>query len=439
MPAHRVVIVGGGFGGLHAARALRRAKVDLTLVDRRNFHLFQPLLYQVATGGLSPGNIAAPLRAILKRQRNCRVWLANVTGFDVQNKQVILDDGTLPYDTLIVAAGARTSYFGQTAWAAEAPGLKTIEDALSIRRRVLTAFEEAEREPERARRESLLTFVIVGCGPTGVELAGTLAEIARHTLRQEFREATPQEARVIMVDLAPRVLGAFPETLSSEAQRQLEKKGIELRLGAKVTNVTPAGISLQMGDHQETIASNSVLWAAGVEASPLGKALADATGATVDRQGRVMVQPDLTIAGHPEIFVIGDLAHYADKEGRPLPGVAPVAMQQGTNVAARIRARLQGKAEPEFRYTDYGSMATIGRSAAVAKIGRWQFRGLIAWLLWLFVHLIQIVQFENRVLILLQWAWNYFTFSRSARLITDVIPEEHIPKEPQPAPAAESR
>lgn len=423
-----VVIVGGGFAGLNAARALRRDPVEITLVDRRNFHLFQPLLYQVATGGLSPGNIAAPLRSIVKRQKNCRVWLSEVTGFDLSARKLQLSDGVLRFDTLIVAAGARTSYFGQDHWAASAPGLKSIEDALQIRRQVLTAFEEAERESDPKRHLALLTFVIVGAGPTGVELAGTLAEIAAHTLRSEFRATRPQDARILLVDLSPRVLGAFPEPLSSEAQKQLERKGVELMLGARVASVLSDAIVLQQGDREETITAHTILWAAGVEASPLGRLLATAAGCEVDRAGRPIVQPNLTLAGHPELFVIGDLAHCPDENGRPLPGVAPVAMQQGTYVANVIRARLSGRTVPPFRYKNYGSMATIGRSAAVAQLGRFQFKGMIAWLLWLFVHLIQIVQFQNRVLILWQWAWNYWTFSRSARLITDVPPSAGEPR-----------
>ncbi|MDX1970215.1 MAG: NAD(P)/FAD-dependent oxidoreductase [Planctomycetaceae bacterium] len=423
MPQHRVVIVGGGFAGLNAATALRRAPVDVTLVDRRNFHLFQPLLYQVATGGLSPGNIAAPLRAILKRQRNCRVWLGEVRNFDLAGRRVLLADGELPYDSLILATGARTNYFGQEAWAEVAPGLKSIEDALEMRRKVLSAFEAAERETDPERHRAWLTFVIVGAGPTGVELAGTLAEIAAHTLRNEFRQARPDEARIVLVDLAPRVLGTFPEPLSEEAARQLTRKRVTLRLAARVAELDPQGISLLTGAGTERIDARTVLWAAGVQASPLGAVLADCAQCGVDRQGRVVVKSDLSLPGFPEVFVIGDLAHAADPQGQPLPGVAPVAMQQGAYVARAIQQRLKRGESPPFRYRNYGNMATIGRSAAVAQLGRFQFRGFIAWLLWLFVHLIQIVQFENRVLILFQWAWNYWTFSRSARLITDV-PED---------------
>lgn len=440
MPLHRVVIVGGGFAGINAAKALRRADVDVTLVDRRNFHLFQPLLYQVATGGLSPGNIAAPLRSILKYQRNCRVILGNVVGFDLTARKVLLEDGQLGYDSLIVATGSRTSYFGQDAWAETAPGLKSIEDALEIRRRVLTAFEEAERETDDERQRALLTFVIVGAGPTGVELAGTLAEIAAHTLRLEFRRIQPKHARILLVDLAPRVLGAFPEDLSHQAEEMLRQKGVEVRLAVKVAKVDATGITLQSGEKVEQIAAETVLWAAGVQASALGTVLAQATGAATDRQGRVTVQPDLTLAGHPDVFVLGDLAHCPDSRpgpatGKPLPGVAPAAMQQGTYAANLIVTRLKGKPlPPPFKYFDYGNMATIGRSAAVAQLGSWKFRGWIAWVLWLFVHLMQIVRFENRLLILLQWAWNYITFSRSARLITDVGRDLPVPKTPEPAP-----
>lgn len=420
MTGHRVVVVGGGFGGLNVVRALRRVKVEVTLVDRRNFHLFQPLLYQVATGGLSPANIAAPFRSILRRQKNCQIRLGEVKGFDLANHKVLLADGELPYDSLVVAAGSRTSYFGNDLWAVDAPGLKSIEDALDIRRRVLSAFEAADRETDPARKQAQLTFVIVGAGPTGVELAGTLAEIADYTLKHEFRHPQSYEARILLVDMSPRPLSTFPESLSEETRKQLEKRGIELRPNTRVTQVNADGITLQVGTHTEDIAAETVLWAAGVAASPLGKLLAEQSGAPLDRQGRVQVQSDLTLPGHSNVFVIGDLANYIGEDGKSLPGVAPVAMQQGTHVAETIMARFQHKTVKPFRYFDYGSMATIGRNAAVAKLGKYEFRGFIAWLMWLFIHLIQIVQFDNRVMILFQWAWNYITFNRSARLITDV-------------------
>lgn len=420
MAIHRVVIVGGGFGGLNAAQSLRGADLDVTLVDRRNFHLFQPLLYQVATGGLSPSNIAVPLRSIVRRQTNCRVLMSEVIGFDLVNKHVKLTSEELPYDSLIVATGSRTGYFGKNGWADCAPGLKSIEDALEIRRRILTTFEAAEQEQDTARRAAMLTFIVVGGGPTGVELAGTLAEITRHTLRSEFRRCQPSDARIVLLDAAPRVLGTFPEDLAADARHRLEGIHVEVRTHTKVVNVDDRSVTLQTGDQTEVIATDTVLWAAGVEASPLGRILADAAGCEPAKGGRVPVGPELNLASHPDVYVIGDLAYAVDLQGHPLPGVAPVAIQQGKFVANSIRAKLKNRPVEPFRYHDYGNMATIGRSAAIAQLGRWKFRGRIAWLLWLFIHLIQIVRFENRLLVLIQWAWNYITFNRSARLITDV-------------------
>ncbi len=420
MAIHRVVIVGGGFGGLNAAQSLRGAPVDVTLVDRRNFHLFQPLLYQVATGGLSPSNIAVPLRSIVRRQANCSVLMADVVGFDLFQHVVKLANGELPYDSLIVAAGSQTGYFGHADWAELAPGLKSIEDALEIRRRILSAFEVAEQDDDPVRRAALLTFVIIGGGPTGVELAGTLAEITRHTLRSEFRRCRPADARIVLVDVAPRVLGAFPEDLSADALRRLEAMRVEVRTGTRVIQMDEHGVALQAGEQSEVIAAHTVLWAAGVEGSPLGRSLAEAAGCELGRGGRVPVTPELHLAGHPEVFVIGDLAYAVDSSGKQLPGVAPVAIQQGKYVANTIVAHINNRRVSPFRYHDYGNMATIGRSAAVAQLGTWKFRGRIAWMLWLFIHLMQIVRFENRLLVLIQWAWNYFTFNRSARLITDV-------------------
>jgi len=434
MTRPRVVIVGGGFGGLNAAQALRRAPVDITLLDRRNFHLFQPLLYQVATGGLSPSNIAVPLRSILRKQRNCRVLMTTVTGFDLGQRIVRTQDGPLPYDWLIVAAGAQTGYFGHPEWAEAAPGLKSIEDALEIRRRILTAFEAAEQTDDPARRAALLTFVVIGGGPTGVELAGTLAEITRHTLNQDFRRCRPADARILLVDLAPRVLGAFPEDLSEEARRRLESIHVDVRTGTTLKSLRPGEVVLQSGDATELIHAETILWAAGVEGSPLGRALAEAAGLTLVRGGRVPVEPQLNLASYPEVFVIGDLAAATDPAGRPYPGVAPVAIQQGKFAADAIQLRLQGKPAASFTYRDYGNMATIGRSAAVAQLGRWKFRGRIAWLMWLFIHLIQLVRFENRVLVLIQWAWNYWTFNRSARLITDVGRTSTVSAEPVSRP-----
>jgi NADH dehydrogenase len=415
----RVVIVGGGFGGLYAARALRRSEADVTLVDRRNFHLFQPLLYQVATGALSPANIAAPLRSIVKRQRNTRVLLAEVRGFDLARRAALTDAGEIPYDVLVVATGATHAYFGHDAWERWAPGLKTLEDATEIRRRVLLAFEEAEVETDAARRKVLLTFVIVGAGPTGAELAGALAEIARRTLRDDFRTIDPADARILLVEAGPRALATYPEDLSESARRQLSSLGVDVRLGTAVTDVREGAVDVVTAGRRETIAAATVLWAAGVAASPLGAGLARAAGGETDRAGRVRVAPDLTLPGHPEVFVIGDLMTLPGADGRPLPGVAPVAVQQGRHVARTILARLAGEAGPgAFAYRDLGSMATIGRGRAVADLGFVRFTGYPAWLAWLFIHLMNLVQFGNRVLIFVQWGWSYLTWNRSARLIT---------------------
>jgi NADH dehydrogenase len=415
---HRVVIVGGGFGGLAAARKLRRSPVAITLVDRRNFHLFQPLLYQVATGALSPANIAAPLRSILERQKNCEVLLGEVIGFDVVGRQVLLADGELGYDTLVVAAGVRHSYFGHSEWEAFAPGLKTVEDATEIRRRLLLAFERAERETDPARRRELLTFVVVGGGPTGVELAGALGEMARYSLKHEFRRIDPADAHIVLVEAGERVLPAYPPELSERAQHSLEQLGVTVRTKTMVKLIATDHVVLEFGGAPERQPTRSVLWAAGVQASPLAKRLADAIGATVDRAGRIMVEPDLSLPGHSDIFVLGDMASYSHQNGQPLPGVAPVAIQQGKFVARLIDAKLNGRPLPTFRYHDLGNLATIGRSAAVADFGRLRFGGWLAWVLWLFIHLMNLVSFRNRMLVFVQWAWNYLTHDRSARLIT---------------------
>lgn len=423
---HRVVIVGGGFGGLNAAKTLSRSPVEVTLIDRRNFHLFQPLLYQVATGGLSPGDIASPLRGVLERRKNVQVLMGEAIGFDVGRRHVVLRDGEIPYDTLIVAAGAVNSYFGHDDWRRHAPGLKTVEDATGMRRRVLLAFENAEKETNPDRVREWLTFVIIGGGPTGLELAGALAEIARHTLKHEFRRINPGDARILVIEGGERLLTAYPSALSSKAERSLRRLGVTVITGALATAIDACGVTVRRGDGaEERISARTVLWAAGIRAAPLGEALAAATGTTTDRMGRVFVESDCTIAGHPEIFVIGDLAHFRDETGRPLPGVAPVALQQGKYAAKSIHRRLRrgggGKVEPQrpFRYFDKGSMATIGRHAAVADIRGLKFSGYPAWLAWLFVHLILLVEFENRLLVLIQWAWNYLTWNRSARLITE--------------------
>jgi NADH:ubiquinone reductase (H+-translocating) len=432
--SHRVVIVGGGFGGLNAARSLRRAPVHITLIDRRNFHLFQPLLYQVATGGLSPANIAAPLRWIVERQVNCDVLLGQVRGFDINNHLVHLDGGRIPYDTLIVAAGARHSYFGHPEWEANAPGLKTIEDATRIRGRLLSAFELADRESDVGRRRELLTFVIVGGGPTGVEMAGTLAEIARHTLAHEFRHIDPADAQILLIEAEDRVLAAYPADLSGKAQQSLERLGVTVRTKTRVTNVAPDHVMLKFGGTEERLGTHTVIWAAGVEASPLAKALAEATGAKVDRAGRIIVEPDLSLPGHPEIFVLGDMANYPQQGDKPLPGVAPVAIQQGRFVAKLITARLRGRTLPTFHYRDLGNMATIGRSAAVADLGKLHFSGFIAWMLWLVIHLMNLVSFRNRLLVLIQWGWSYLSYDRSARLITESAAAQELPRESETPP-----
>ena len=417
----RVVVIGGGFGGLYAVQALRRVPVDVTLVDRRNFHLFQPLLYQVATGGLSPGEIASPLRYVLNRQRNARVLLAEVVDIDVHGRRVRLSDGWLDYDIVIVAAGAMHHYFGHDDWQARAPGLKTVEDATRIRSRILLAFEAAERETDPKRRHAWLTFVVVGAGPTGVELAGALGEIANDTLRNDFRAVHPPDAEIVLVEAAERVLPLYPADLSEKAERALRRLGVTVRLGAAVAAVDGEGVTLRVGGRDERVASRTVLWAAGVQASPLAGLLARATGAATDRNGRLLVEPDLSLPGYPEVFAIGDMVH-VEQDDALLPGIAPVAMSEGRYVARCIARRVAGETPPPYRYFHKGQMATVGRSAAVVDLRVVRYSGLFAWLTWLFVHLLYLVEFENRILVLVQWAWNYFTRNRGARLITGKTP-----------------
>ncbi len=420
MHSHRVVVLGGGFGGLAAVRSLARLPVDVTLVDRRNFHLFQPLLYQVATGALSPANIAVPLRSVFKRRKNVRVLLGTAVGLDAKRGVLLLSDGELPYDALVVAAGVRHHYFGKESWERLAPGLKTIEDATEMRRRILLAFEAGEREADPARRRALLTFIVVGGGPTGVELAGALAEIARHTLTNEFRALDPSEANVVLLEGGGRLLPTYPPDLSAAASRALDRLGVTVRTSALVTNLSDGLVRVRQGGSEEELRAKTVLWAAGVAASPFGAALARESGALLDAAGRVAVGPDLSLPSRPEIFVVGDLAARNDESGKQLPGVAQVAMQEGRHVARVLAARLRGTAPPPpFRYLDLGSMATIGRGAAVCDLGAVRFNGYLAWLAWLFLHLMYIVQFGNRVLIFVQWAWNYLTWNRAARLITE--------------------
>ncbi|HXE62583.1 MAG TPA: NAD(P)/FAD-dependent oxidoreductase [Bryobacteraceae bacterium] len=417
--AHRVVIVGGGFAGLYAAQSLRGNPVELTLIDRRNFHVFQPLLYQVATGGLSPGEICAPLRVVLNRQKNARVLLGEVTGIDIAAREVSLAEGDrYPYDTLIVAAGATHHYFGHSEWEHLAPGLKTVEDATEMRTRILLAFERAEQATNPEERTALLTFVVVGGGPTGVELAGALGEISRDTLRADFRNINPAEARIFLIEGNDRLLPAYPKDLSARAEQSLIELGVRSRLNARVTAIDANGVTMKTAEGDVRIEAKTVLWAAGVQASPLGKLIADSTGVPIDNSGRVEVAPDLSIPGHPEILVIGDLARIEQENGKQVPGVAPAAMQQGRYAARLIAARISGKTPKPFHYFDKGNLATIGRNRAVAEIGKLHFSGYIAWLLWLFVHLLYIVEFESRILIAIQWAVSYFTFNRGARLIT---------------------
>jgi NADH:ubiquinone reductase (H+-translocating) len=419
---HRVVIIGGGFGGLSAALKLRRAPVQVTLIDRHNYHLFQPLLYQVATGALSPANIAAPLRNILHRQKNTQVLLAEATGIDAANRRVLLSDGSVEYDTLIVSTGATHQYFGHDQWEQFAPGLKTIEDATAMRRRILLAFETAEREHDLAKVREWLTFVIVGAGPTGVELAGALSEIANDTLRGDFRRINPSEARIILVEGADRVLPPYPPKLSEAARKMLVRLGVTVRTGAIVTDIADGSVTIREREQTEKILARTVLWAAGVLSSPLGRSLAESAGATLDKAGRVVVEPDLSIAGHSEIFVIGDLANFSHQTGKPLPGVAQPAIQQGRYVGKAIKARLRDEQISAFHYFDKGNLAVIGRGAAVADLNWTGISGFPAWLIWIFIHLLYIVEFESRLLIMLQWAWLYMTYDRSARLITGENP-----------------
>jgi NADH:ubiquinone reductase (H+-translocating) len=413
----RVVIVGGGFGGLAAARGLARAPVDVTLVDRANHHLFQPLLYQVATAGLSPAEIASPIRRILRRQANARVLLGEVVAIDPAAKRVRLADGELAYDVLVLAAGAGHSYFGKDEWEKDAPGLKTLEDALEIRRRALVAFEAAERDENAETRRQWLTFVVVGGGPTGVEMAGAFAEIARHTLAGDFRRIDPSAARVILVEGGPRVLPTYPPELSEKAKLQLEALGVQVWTGALVTRVDGGGVAIGA----DRVAARTVVWAAGVQASPLARFL----GVPLDRAGRVRVEPGLTVPGRPEIYVIGDLAAL-EQDGHPVPGVAPAAIQMGEHAAANVRRAVRGEPLAPFRYRDKGSLATIGRRSAVALIGRLRLSGPLAWLAWLCIHIFFLIGFRNRFVVLFTWAWAYLTYDRSARLIVGrpVVPRD---------------
>jgi NADH:ubiquinone reductase (H+-translocating) len=429
---HRVVVVGGGFAGLYAVRRLRRAPVDVTLIDRRNFHLFQPLVYQVATGALTPGEIAAPLRGVFKHDENVRVVLGEVTGFDLSANEVIVERSpagsqqrTIPYDSLVVAGGSSYSYFGRDEWRPLAPDIKTIESALEVRRRILSAFEAAEDESDPERRTGWLTFVVVGAGPTGVELAGQVAEIAHDTLRRDFRNVDTRAARIYLVEMADRVLPLFPVQLSARASRALERVGVSPLAGHRVVDIDERSVTLApVAGPSFSIPARTVIWAAGVVASELAGRLAAAAGVSVDRAGRIPVGPDLTVAGHPEVFALGDMAllHRADGRPAPLPGLAPVAMQQGSYAAEAIQARLRGQAPHPFRYRDKGNLATIGRARAVADIKGVQLSGLPAWLIWLVVHLFYLIGFQNRLVVVLRWSFSFLTRGRGARLITAELP-----------------
>ncbi len=415
---HHVVIIGGGFGGLYATKSLGHKLLKVTLIDKRNFHLFQPLLYQIATGGLSAGDIASPLRVVLNNRQNVTVLKAEAIDIKPQQRQVILQDGALSYDALIISTGVSHHYFGHADWEERAPGLKTVEDALEIRARIFMAFEAAEREPDPARRRALMTFVVVGGGPTGVELAGALAELAHVTLKNDFRHIDPTEANIILLEGVNRVLPPYPPDLSAKAEKALAALGVTVCTGALVTDIKDNTVTIRDGEKVEQIAVATVLWAAGIKASSLSQVLAKRTGVELDQVGRVIVEADLSLAGHPNIFVIGDLAHCASQDNKPLPGVAPVAIQQGFYVANLIQKRLQGKNLPAFSYRNKGSMAVIGRHAAVVDLGFMRYNGFFAWLTWLFVHIMYLVEFDNKILVLIQWTWNYFTRNRGSRLIT---------------------
>jgi NADH:ubiquinone reductase (H+-translocating) len=430
---HQVVVIGGGFGGLQAALGLRRAPVEVTFVDRRNFHLFQPLTYQVATGALSPGEVAYPLRAIFKRHRNVRVLMAEVSGFDLESRDVRLRPVagvpapvSVSYDSLIVAGGSRYSYFGHEDWQELAPEVKSLESALMMRSRILSAFEAAEVEPDRDRRQAWLTFAVVGGGPTGVEMAGQIGEIARDTLPRDFRSIDPRSARILLIEMADRVLTSFPPKLSARAARSLEQLGVTPLVGHTVTGIDEGSVTIEASDLTvERVPARTVIWAAGVTASGLAATLGELTGAECDRAGRVAVEPDLTLPGHPEVFALGDMVRVRGEDGTPvvLPGVAPVAMQQGRYAAKVIRRRLGGRETPAFRYRDKGNLATIGRARAVADIKGLKLSGFLAWLIWLFVHLWYLIGFQNRVIVLIRWAFSFVTHGRGARLITGETPE----------------
>ncbi|MDZ7957664.1 MAG: NAD(P)/FAD-dependent oxidoreductase [Aulosira sp. DedQUE10] len=417
-PLHKVVIVGGGFGGLYAAKALKTANVEVTLIDKRNFHLFQPLLYQVATGTLSPSDISAPLRSVFSKSKNTKVLLGEVNGIDPKAQQVILGNEVVPYDTLIVATGANHSYFGKDHWKEVAPGLKTVEDAIEMRRRIFGAFEAAEKETDPEKRRAWLSFVIVGGGPTGVELAGAIAELAYKTLKEDFRNINTSETKILLLQGGNRVLPHIAPELSKVAAVSLQKLGVELHTNTRVKNIEDDIVTFKQGDELTEIASKTILWAAGVQGSPMGKILTESTGVERDYSGRVIVEPDLSIEGYKNIFVIGDLANFSHQDGKLLPGVAPVAKQEGEYVGKLIQRRLQGHTLPQFHYNDVGSLAMIGQNLAVVDLGFIKLQGFFAWVFWLLVHIYFLIEFDTKLLVVFQWAWNYITRNRRSRLIT---------------------
>lgn len=426
---HHVVIVGGGFGGLYAAKSLRHPSVKVTVIDKRNFHLFQPLLYQVATGTVSPADISSPLRGILGRNRNTKVLLDEVLDLDPKSKKIVLKGSVLSYDSLIMATGVSHHYFGNDQWQDIAPGLKTVEDALQMRGRIFSAFEAAEGETDPERRKALLTFVVVGGGPTGVELAGAIAELANQTLKGDFRNIDTTEAEVILIEGLDRVLPPFAPELSADAKEALERLGVTVRTGAMVTNITEESVTIRCGEDTEVIPSHTALWAAGVKASRMGAVLAERTGAELDRSGRVIVNPDLSVPDYEDIFVVGDLANFPHQGERPLPGVAPVAMQEGSYVAKLILKRMTNGTLDPFKYVDRGSMAVIGQNEAVVDLRFMKFSGPLAWFLWIFAHIYYLIEFDNKLVVMTQWAWNYVTRNRGARLITGPTVESPTPTE----------
>ncbi|WP_414584165.1 NAD(P)/FAD-dependent oxidoreductase [Scytonema sp. PCC 10023] len=415
---HHVVIIGGGFGGLYTAKTLAKANVNVTLIDKRNFHLFQPLLYQVATGTLSPADISSPLRAVFRKSKNTKVLLGEVNDIDPESKEVILRDRTIPYDTLVVATGANHSYYGHDNWRPLAPGLKIVEDAIEIRRRIFSAFEAAEKETDPELRRAWLTFVIVGAGPTGVELAGAISELAYKTLNEDFRNIDTTETKILLLQGGDRILPHMAPQLSEVAKQSLQKLGVDTQTNTRVTNIENDIVTFKQGDQVQEIASKTILWAAGVKGSSLGQVLANRTGVECDRSGRVIVEPDLTIKGYKNIFVIGDLGNFSHQDGKPLPGVAPVAKQEGEYVAKLIKKRLQGQTLPQFRYNDVGSLAMIGKNLAVVDLSFIKLQGFLAWIFWLVVHIYFLIEFDTKLLVVFQWAWNYLTRSRRSRLIT---------------------